>query len=431
MQIPSCINQLKMNNFWILLDISKTHLLAKKKQTAVAALGVTFGIGMFIILMGFMTGLNELLDGLVLNRTPHIQIYNKTEPTEVQPVQSFVIGMKDFNLIHSIKPKARIERVHNALPILSELKGNKKVKGATPQTTCKVFYLAGTNNLNGVVSGIDVKEEVRLFNFKDYIVDGDVNCLIKNKNNVLLGAGIAKKLSLSIGDKVQVRNTNGVDFSLTVGGIYQSGLAEVDDIQSYVSLKMAQQILGVGGNYISRIHVKLNDLANAVPMSRMIENIYDVKAMDIKTANAQYNTGSSIRTLISYAVSITLLIVAGFGIYNILNMFIYEKMNDIAILKATGFTGRDVMLIFIIQALVIGIVGGTLGIGIGYGVSLIIDRIPFVSEALPTIKTYPINYDPVFYVTAVIFALVSTFLAGYLPARKAQKIDPVEIIRGQ
>jgi len=112
-------------------------------------------------------------------------------------------------------------------------------------------------------------------------------------------------------------------------------------------------------------------------------------------------------------------------------MFIYEKMNDIAILKATGFTGGDVMTIFIMQALVIGLIGGALGIAIGYGVSLIIDSVPFVTEALPTVTTYPINYDPFYYVTAVIFALVSTFLAGYLPARKAQKLDPVDIIREQ
>ena len=194
---------------------------------------------------------------------------------------------------------------------------------------------------------------------------------------------------------------------------------------------MAQQILGVGGNYISRIHVKLIDLEDAVPFSRVIENIYDVKAMDIKTANAQFDTGSDIRTLISYAVSITLLIVAGFGIYNILNMFIYEKMNDIAILKATGFTGTDVMLMFIVQALAIGIMGAALGLSLGYGVSVIIDNIPFNTEALPTIKTYPINYDPLFYLTGIVFALISTFLAGYLPARKARNIDPVEIIRGQ
>jgi lipoprotein-releasing system permease protein len=418
-----------MSGFSLILDISRTHLVSKIKQTAVAALGVTFGIGTFIIMMSFMTGLNQLLDGLVLNRTPHIQLFNKTQPSEVQPAN--LLQTNEWNYIHSIKPKSRLERIHNPLPLLAELRKQKKVKGATPQTTCKVFYMAGSNNLNGVLNGIEVGEEVRLFNFKDYIVDGDVNSLLKRKNTVLLGAGVARQLSLSVGDKLQVMNTNGARFSLTIGGIFQSGLAEVDDVQSYVSLGMAQQVLGMGANYITRIHVKLYDMGDAVPMSKHIESLYDIRALDIKTANAQFDTGSDIRNLISYAVSITLLIVAGFGIYNILNMFIYEKMNDIAILKATGFTGGDVMLIFITQAMAIGLMGGVLGIAIGYGVSAFIDTIPFVTDALPTIKTYPINYDPKFYITAIAFALVSTFLAGFLPARKAQKIDPVEIIRGQ
>jgi lipoprotein-releasing system permease protein len=126
-----------------------------------------------------------------------------------------------------------------------------------------------------------------------------------------------------------------------------------------------------------------------------------------------------------------LLVVAGFGIYNILNMLIYEKMNDIAILKATGFSGRDVQQIFLSQAMIIGIIGGALGLIVGYFISWLISRAPFETEALPTIKTYPVNFDPVFYVIAVCFALVFTFLAGFLPSRKARKIDPVDIIRGQ
>jgi len=138
-----------------------------------------------------------------------------------------------------------------------------------------------------------------------------------------------------------------------------------------------------------------------------------------------------VRNIITYAVSVTLLIVAGFGIYNILNMFIYEKMNDIAILKATGFSGNDVMFIFISQALIIGIVGGLMGLGLGWFFSFLISSLPFETDALPTISTYPVNFDPSYYLIGICFAIVSTFLAGYLPARKAKNIDPVRILRGQ
>lgn len=420
-----------MTNFKLLFDISKTHLLSRKKQTAVAALGVTFGIGAYIILMSFMTGLNGLLDGLVLNRTPHIHIFNELKPSEVQPIDQRSEFAQDFNIIASIKPKQSLERIHNAVPIMSELRADKRVLGVAPQVSANVFYLAGPIELNGLISGIKVGEEIRLFNFDDYIIDGKPENLERTNNGILLGAGVAKKLSVSVGNRIQVSTPSGDLFHLKVVGIFQSGLAEIDDVQSYVDLSTAQSLLSKNSQYITDLNVKLHNIDLSVPMSNDLEKVYNVTAIDINTANAQFETGSDIRNLITYAVSFTLLLVAGFGIYNILNMLIYEKMNDIAILKATGFSGSDVRLIFISQAMIIGIVGGFLGLALGYGVSVLIDRTPFETEALPTISTFPVNYAVNFYIGGIVFALISTFLAGYLPARKAEKIDPVEIIRGQ
>lgn len=420
-----------MANLKIILGITSTHLRSRLKQTSIAALGVTFGIGMFIILVSFMTGLNGLLDGLILNRTPHIHIYNEIEPTKTQPIELSENFDNSFNIIRSIKPKESLTRIHNAMPIINQISQDKRVKGVTWQAQSVVFYLAGSIELNGVVNGINPEDEMKLFNFGNYIVDGSALDLLKNNNSILLGAGIAKKMSLTVGDKIMVSSTKGGIFPLKIVGIYQSGLAEIDNRQSYVNLKTAQQMLGESSNYISDINVKLYDIAQAPKMAQSISRKYDLKAVDIQTANAQFETGTSIRNLITYAVSIALLIVAGFGIYNILNMLIYEKMNDIAILKAMGFTGSDVKMIFISQAIIIGLIGGLLGLIIGLIGTVIIDHIPFVTEALPTVKTYPINYNGLYYVIGIVFAMTSTFLAGYLPSKKAERIDPVDIIRGQ
>jgi lipoprotein-releasing system permease protein len=110
-------------------------------------------------------------------------------------------------------------------------------------------------------------------------------------------------------------------------------------------------------------------------------------------------------------------------------MMIYEKMDSIAILKATGFSGKDVNAIFVSIALSIGFFGGLAGLVCGLGMSFLIDNVPFNTAALPTIKTYPINYNPKFYIIGAIFSIITTYLAGYFPSRKASQIDPVDIIR--
>ncbi len=415
----------------VLIQIAKTHLLTRKKQSAIASLGVTFGIGTFIVLVSFMTGLNGLLDGLILNRTPHIRIYNEVQPSEKQPIQLHPAFQGAVNMVHSIKPKQDQASIYNNQPLMTILKKNPLVMGVTPQVSARIFYQSGSVLLNGNAIGINALEEDRLFNFKQYIVNGLPRDLANNENGIVLGIGVAKKLSIGIGDRVQLLSSSGATYRLKVVGFFQSGLADIDKVQSYVNVKTAQRIAGEGNNYVTDISVKLFDIEKAKALSDQIAKTYGVNSIDIKAANAQFETGTTIRNIITYAVSITLLIVAGFGIYNILNMVIYEKMNDIAILKATGFSGNDVKRIFIYQAMFIGVVGGLIGLAMGGTLSFLISKAPFETEAIPTVKTFPVNFQPLFYAIGAVFAIVTTFFAGYLPARKASKIDPVEIIRGQ
>lgn len=418
-------------NTRLLLKIARTHLLSRKRQTAIAALGVTFGIGAFIILISFMTGLNGLLDGLILNRTPHIRIYNEIEPSSLQPVQRLKKYDSSVHVIHSIKPRHSKLSIYNNQPLMKTLRKEKLVKGVTPLVGARVFYVSGATQLNGNLSGIDILEQVRLFNFGDYVTRGKPENLANNENGIILGAGVAKKLSLDLGDYVQMVSTTGQTVRLKIVGYYQSGLADIDNMQSYVNLKTAQRIQGQPKDFVTDIYVKLYDIEQAGPMAATISKRYGLNAVDIQTANAQFETGTKIRTMITFAVSFALLIVAGFGIYNILNMLIYQKMNDIAILKATGFSGGDVRRIFLYQAMMIGIMGGALGLIVGFLVSVGISLSPFETEALPTVRTFPVNFDPFFYLVGTIFAIVTTFFAGMMPSRKASKIDPVEILRGQ
>jgi lipoprotein-releasing system permease protein len=314
---------------------------------------------------------------------------------------------------------------------MQTLKKDERVLGFAPKIIAQVFFNDGTIDITGVVNGIDVQAESKLFHFNDYITAGIGADLSKVSNSIVLGKGLANKLLANIGDVVQVTTSKGERFSLKVVGYFQSGIQEFDKTQSYASIITVQKLMGKAGNYITDIQIKLKNINTAPAVAKEYAQLFVSDAEDIQTANSQFETGSFIRTLISYAVGITLLIVAGFGIYNILNMMIYEKMDSIAILKATGFSGRDVKRVFLLIALSIGFFGGLVGLLFGFLLSSTIDQIPFNTAALPTIKTYPINYNPVFYLIGSSFSLVTTYLAGWLPSRKASKVDPVVIIRGK
>jgi lipoprotein-releasing system permease protein len=272
--------------------------------------------------------------------------------------------------------------------------------------------------------------EEKLFAISEYMVGGKVPDLLQN-NSIIIGKGLAEKMLLSIGDIIKVTTSKGNLASLKVVGISQVGIADIDNSMSYTSLTTAQKLLGEPTNYITDIQVKTYDITTAPALAKEFKEKFNLDTIDYQTTNSQFETGSSIRSIISYAVGIVLLIVAGFGIYNILNMMIFEKMDSIAILKATGFSGNDVKWIFISLSLIIGLTGGLFGLLFGYIFSHIIDVIPFNTAALPTIKTFPINYNPLFYGIGITFALITTTIAGLFPALKASKIDPVEIIRGK
>lgn len=413
----------------LIITIAKSLLLARWRQTLIAAIGVTFSITMFITLLGFMNGLNELLDGLILNRTPHVRLFKEVKPNPNQPSASNKeLG---YTFIQSMKPSGKGLGIDNASAIIKTLRARPEVLGVAPKVTAQVFYNAGNVELNGIVNGVEVDMENKLFKFKDYVPVGNYLDLLYVPNSIILGKGAAQRMMVNIGDIIQITTAKGDRQSLKVVGLFQSGLADIDKVQSYASLATTQQILGKPISYITDINIKLFDILKAPAFAKEAAAIYETDAEDIQTANAQFETGSDVRTIISYAVGITLLIVAGFGIYNILNMMIYEKMDSIAILKATGFSGQDVKRIFTTIALSIGIVGGLFGLVCGFLLSSVVDQIPFNTAAMPNIKTFPVTYSLKYYGIGIAFSIITTYLAGLFPSRKASKIDPVIIIRGK
>ena len=157
---------------------------------------------------------------------------------------------------------------------------------------------------------------------------------------------------------------------------------------------------------------------------------YGYKADDWKTANAAAMAGETSRNALTYVVSFTLLVVAGFGIYNIMNMTIANKMKDIAILKAQGFARKDIVTIFLSQSMIIGFIGAVTGILLGFLLSYALSRIPFPANDQIPCKYNPVLFKRAYYIFGIGFGLLTTFVAGFMPSLKASRVDPVVILRG-
>ena len=160
-------------------------------------------------------------------------------------------------------------------------------------------------------------------------------------------------------------------------------------------------------------------------MAEKLTQITGYKAEGWKQANETLMATNKMRKMIITFVSLTILLVAGFGIYNILNMTVSQKINDIAILKAMGFKGKDVIRIFVTQAISIGIMGVIGGVIMATILITILKRVYLGGD----IGYFPIDYEPQKFVQGVVIGLIITFFAGYIPAKKAANVDPVDILR--
>jgi lipoprotein-releasing system permease protein len=409
--------------------IAKTHLLAKPKQTIVAMMGVTFGIGVFIAMVSLMTGLNDFTEELSMTSTPDIKIFNDIKTERRAIIEDINPG--GINLVHHTKPKREQPRIHNAFQIAELIRTYPTVLGASPQVTSQAFFNYGPVQLNGMISGVDINEEDHLFDLRSRMKEGSLDELASAPNTILMGSGLAKKLNAHTGDRVLVTTPQGQNLNLKIVGLFQIGLGAVDNVKCYASLETVQRMLEKDQAYVTEINVKLKDFRIANIVAPGMAKAFGYKAEDWQTANSTFLVGVMIRNILTYSVSITLLIVAGFGIYNILNMTIINKMKDIAILKATGFAGRDVRLIFMIQSMAIGLIGSLLGLCIGFTLAYLISQAPFDGGEFVTIDRFPVNFKAKYYIVGIVFGVLTTALAGYMPSRKASNVDPIEILRGQ
>lgn len=401
-------------------DIAKTYILVDKRQTAVAAIGVLLGMAVYIFMNSLMLALDRSSTTVIFKNNAHIRVYKEDKISK-----ELVNDSKTKYLITNPKVAPKSNTIINPNLVTETILKNKNVTVVTPQVNSSVFYNNGKSQISGMAVGVKPAEANAMYDINSTIVDGNFEALASNPNGIVIGVGISSNMNLVIGNNINITSAKGVNRTFKVVAIFRSNVKALDETKSYINLASAQQLQKEGPLYITDISVNIKNPDEAEAIGEEITQLTGYKAQSWQEANNSIVTGNKMRRIVSGLISYLILLVAGFGIYNILNMTVNQKINDIAILKAMGFKGKDVIRIFVTQALTIGIIGVIGGVILA---AILINTLKHIYVG-GDIGYFPIEYDFTVFIRGIIFGLIITFFAGYFPARKAARVDPVDIFR--
>jgi lipoprotein-releasing system permease protein len=401
-------------------NIAWTYFIASKKMTMVAILGVVIGISIFMFMNSMAAGFDRTSGESFFKSTPHIRVYKDDKISQPLKEES-----NSKTLIVNPKVVPSINTIDNPMDWVKLIRKQKEVTVVFPQVSCPVFYNNGKSQITGTTIGFDPVEADKMFRISTFTVQGSIADLSTHQDGIIIGSGIAEKMNLLTGDKINMTSSKGINLTLTVVGIFKTNNSKEDKTKSYVNLAIGQQFLKENNAYVTDINVNIDNPDRAPQVAKELTALTGYKAEDWIAANETYMAASRIRKIVIMFISFTLLIVSSFGIYNILNMTVSQKINDIAILKAMGFNGGDVIRIFVYQALTIGALGVMLGVLLALILVQALQHVYIGGD----IGYFPIRFEPWVFVRGIFIGLFITFLAGYVPAKKAAKVDPVSIFR--
>jgi lipoprotein-releasing system permease protein len=409
--------------------IAIRYFLSHKRQSLVCIAGVTISVAMFLVMTSMMEGLTDKFIIETVEASGHITI--KDEPRETRTL-ILEKTYKDPNALLSItgvKPRETIKKIQNAAGLLATLDRLPGVVDATPVVNGSAIATYGTKTVNINILGVEPERQTRVTTIAKDMVGGSFSRLRTSADGVILGRGIADVLGAELDDTISLSSSTGGHTTSRVVGIFQTGVTPVDYSRGYMLLNSAQTLLDKK-NVINEIVIRTDDYMQAEPLAKQIEGISGYRTESWQEASANFLKIFKVQKVITYIITASLLIVAAFGVLNILIMSVLERVNDIAILKSFGLSRGDVTTIYIFQGLVIGLIGASSGLIAGKLAIEGLRKLPIKMEGLVKVEGLIMSEHAFNYWTGFIAAILITLFAAVYPARRAAKYDPVEVIRG-
>jgi len=399
------------------LHVALRYLLAKRKQafisviSLISTLGVTVGVMALVIALALMTGLQQELRDRILGSNPHIYVWNKK-------------GIADY--------QAEADALRRVPHVI----------GAAPAILGQGLISAAGETQPLQVQGVDPVLEQQVTNLQNAVTDGSLDALTPRPGEpdaILLGKDLAAKLGVTTGDSVSL--TMGTVLSplgllprirrLKVAGLFSLGLYEFDSTVGFLSLDVAKRLLGK--DQVDLIQLKVDDIYAAPRIAQSIPTILGSNYVTQDWADMNKSLFSALG-LEKIAISLTIgliVMVAALNIIASLILLVMEKHRDIGILKTMGASARSVTAVFMMQGLIIGLVGTTVGASAGWALSAILTRYQLIKVPVDVyqVSYMPFRVLPFDFAVVVAAAIAICFVATIYPARQAAKLDPVQALR--
>lgn len=380
------------------LFIAIRHLTSRRRQTIFSVLAVGLAVFLLMWSQAVMVGFTE-------------EMYSKTVDRMMPHV--------------TVEPQEGDDYIHLYRKLIEDINEIDGVIGISPVLTGPATFEYKGKNKNVVMQGIRVEGHDSVMYINDDIIEGSFRDLEVSPNTVVVGDALAEKLDVEIGDTIDASFPEANPANLKVVGIYDSG-TPMDETLAITSLSTAQDFLDVS-NVVTTILVRVDDRERAQAISDRIDTI-GYPASGWKETNPEI-----IQTLkmegISNAITLSLIvIIASFGIVSTLFMVVMEKTKEIGMLMAMGVSRRSILIIFVMESGILGLLGALMGVILGATLAIYMGSYDYGFEVMPGISSIPFVVRIQDAAIIVLFTFLLNLIAGIYPASRASKLKPVEAI---
>ena len=397
---------------WIEWTIATKFLREGKAQSTLILVGIAVGVAVIVFLTALITG----LQGNIINRTLGTQAHIKVQPTQennrVLPPAS-----GSAQLLLESKRSQRLRSINNWQQVRDVLDMLPRVKAVSPLISGPAFARRGEALQSVALVGIDAPRYLRIIPIQHDIVAGVFRI---GAGDTVIGKQLATDLGMRVGDKLRLDGGQGRESVVTVAGIFELGVRELDARYVYLDMKQAQSLLNLPGA-ATIIDVTVEDIFDAQTIATRIARLTGLKAESWMETNGQLMNALRSQSLSTQMISVFVALSVALGIASVLSVSVVQRTREIGILRAMGTTRQQMLLVFLFQGALFGLAGSLLGVVAGYGL------VGTFNTFGP--KLFYIPVDPWLPVAATALATVTGILAAAVPARRAASLDPVEAIR--